>query len=60
MAKYNVTMHRVVEHETIYQVDAYSEDEAEELVLEGYFDSVISDNEEGDMQDPDVISIEEV
>lgn len=60
MAKYNVTLHRVVEHETIYQVEAYSEDEAEELVLEGYYNEVISDNEEGEMEDPSIENIKEV
>lgn len=54
---YEVTLHRVVEHETIYRVKANNEEEAEELTLEGYYDEVISDSEEGEMQDPDVIEI---
>ena len=60
MEKYNVTLHRVVEHETIFQVEANSEDEAEELVLQGVYEDIISDNEEGEMEDPEVTNIEEV
>ena len=60
MAKYNVTMHRVVEHETTFQVEADSEDEAEELITRGFYDDVISDDEEGEMEDPEVTNIEKL
>ena len=38
---YEVTLHRVVEHETIYIVDADSPEEAEEMVLAGDYDEVV-------------------
>ena len=54
---YEVTLHRVVEHETIYRVEAESEEEAENLVLTGYYDEIIEDSEEGEMEDPEVVDI---
>jgi hypothetical protein len=58
MKTYKVTLHRVVEHETIYSVVASDEEEAEALVLSGNYDEIIDDSEEGEMEDPDVIDIE--
>ena len=58
MAKYyEVTLHRVVEHETIYKVEAEDAEEAESLVLSGYYDEIIEDSEQGEMEDPDVVDI---
>ena len=54
---YNVTLHRVVEHETIFRVNADSEEEAEELVLAGIYEEVIEDSEQGEMEDPEVVAI---
>ena len=54
---YEITLHRVVEHETIYRVEAESEEEAENLVLTGYYDEIIEDSEEGEMEDPEVVDI---
>ena len=59
MKTYKVTLHRVVEHETIYSVVASDEEEAEALVLSGNYDEIIDDSEEGEMEDPDVIDIEQ-
>ena len=58
MKTYEVTLLRVVEHETIVRVKASNEDEAEELVLSGNYDEVISDSEIGELEDPDVSNIE--
>lgn len=58
MKTYEVTLHRVVEHETIFRVKANNEDEAEELVLSGDFDEVTADSEIGELEDPDVLNIE--
>ena len=60
MNTYEVTLHRVVEHETVYSVKASNEEEAEELVMFGNYDNVISDSEEGEMEDPEVTNIEQV
>lgn len=59
MKTYKVTLHRVVEHETIYSVVASNEEEAEALVLSGNYDEIIHDVEEGEMEDPDVIDIKQ-
>ena len=59
MKTYKVTLHRVVEHETIYSVVASNEEEAEALVLSGNYDEIIHDIEEGEMEDPDVIDIKQ-
>lgn len=59
MNNYKVTLHRVVEHETIYSVLASNEEEAEALVLSGNYDQIIDDTEEGEMEDCDVINIEQ-
>ena len=60
MAIYHVCVHRVTERETVYSVEADSEDEAERLVTEGYYDNVLSDDEIGEMEDPDIIDIKKV
>ena len=57
---YEVTLHRVVEHETIFRVHAESEEEAEEYVLSGDYDEITQDSEEGEMEDPEVIDITRV
>jgi hypothetical protein len=56
---YEVTLHRVVEHETIYIVDADDPEEAEEMVLSGNYDEVIEDSEQGEMEDPEVVDVVE-
>lgn len=58
MKTYEVTLHRVVEHETIFRVKASNEDEAEELVLSGDFDEITADSEIGELEDPEVLDIE--
>ena len=58
MRTYEVTLHRVVEHETIFRVKASNEEEAEELVLSGNYDEITHDCEEGEYEDPEVLSIE--
>jgi CheY-like chemotaxis protein len=60
MAKYHVCVHRVTERETTYSVEAESEEEAEELVTEGYYDEVLSDDEMGEMEDIDIIYIKRI
>jgi hypothetical protein len=60
MKTYEVTLHRVVEHETIYRVEANSEEEAEDFVLNGDYDEVVQDSEEGEMENPEVTNIEQV
>lgn len=59
MNTYKVTLHRVVEHETIYSVVASNEEEAKALVLSGNYDEIVHDIEEGEMEDPDVIDVEQ-
>jgi hypothetical protein len=56
---YEVTLHRVVEHETIYIVDADDPEEAEEMVLSGNYDEVVEDSEQGEMEDPEVVDVVE-
>jgi len=56
---YEVTLHRVVEHETVYMVDADDPEEAEEMVLSGNYDEVIEDSEQGEMEDPEVVDVVE-
>lgn len=60
MNTYEVTLHRVVEHETIYRVQASNDEEAEELVLNGEYDEIVQDSEEGEMEEPEVHYIEQV
>ena len=60
MKTYEVTLHRVVEHETTYRVEANSEEEAEDFVLNGDYDEVVQDSEQGEMENPDIISVEKV
>ena len=60
MNTYEVTLHRVVEHETIYRVKAGSEEEAEELVISGNYDEITHDFEIDDMEDPDVLDVVKV
>ena len=57
---YEVTLHRVVEHTTTYQVEADNADEASDLVLFGTYDEIVQDSEEGEMEDPEVTSVERV
>jgi hypothetical protein len=57
---YEVTLHRVVEHSTTFRVEADDIDEASDLVLSGTYDEVVQDSEEGEMEDPEVTSIERV
>ena len=54
---YKVTLHRVVEHETIYIVDADDLEDAEEMVLSGNYDEIVEDSEQGEMEDPEVVAI---
>lgn len=56
---YEVTLHRVVEHETVYMVDADDPEEAEDMVLRGDYDDIVEDSEEGEMEDPEVIDVVE-
>ena len=60
MKTYEVTLHRVVEHETTFRVKANDEDQAEEFVLNGEYDEIVQDSEEGEMEDPEVTNIEQV
>ena len=60
MKTYEVTLHRVVEHETTFRVRANDVDEASDLVLSGTYDEVVEDSEEGEMEDPEVTNIEQV
>lgn len=60
MKIYEVTLHRVIEHETIYRVKASNKEEAEELVMSGNYDEITHDCEEGEVEDPDVIDVVEV
>lgn len=60
MAKYHVCVHRVTERETVYSVIADSKEEAEELITEGYYDEVLSDDEMGEMEDPEIIDIRKI
>ena len=60
MKKYNVTLNRVVEHETIYRVLASNEEEAIELAMDGNYDEIIHDAELGEVSDPDVNDVEEL
>ena len=59
MNTYEVTLHRVIEHETIYRVKASNDEEVEELVLTGNYDEIISDSEMGNME-TEVTDIERV
>lgn len=60
MARFHVCVHRVTERETVYSVIADSEEEAEELITEGYYDEVLSDDEMGEMEDPEIIDIKRI
>ena len=60
MKTYEVTLHRVVEHETIFRVEANNVDEASDLVLSGIYDEIVQDSEEGEMEDSEVTNIEQV
>ena len=57
---YEVTLHRVGEHTTTFRVKANSMDEAEDFVLNGDYDEVVQDSEEGEMEEPEVTSIEQI
>ena len=60
MKTYEVTLHRVVEHTTTFRDNANDEDQAEDFVLNGEYDEIVQDSEEGEMEDPEVTSIEQV
>ncbi len=60
MKTYEVTLHRVVEHTTVFRVEADDINEASDLVLSGTYDEVVQDSEEGEMEDPEIIDIVEV
>ena len=60
MKTYEVTLHRVVEHKTTFRVKADSIEEAEDFVLNGEYDEIVDDSEEGEMEDPEVTNIERV
>jgi hypothetical protein len=60
MKTYEVTLHRVVEHITTFRVNANDEDQAEDFVLNGEYDEIVEDSEEGEMEDPEVTNIEQV
>lgn len=60
MKKYNVTLNRIVEHETIYRVLASNEEEAIELAMDGNYDEIVHDAELGEVSDPDVNDVEEL
>ena len=60
MKTYEVTIHRVVEHETVYRVKASNEDEAEKLVMSGYYDEITHDWEEGEIEDPEIVDVVEI
>jgi len=60
MKTYEVTLHRVVEHTTTFRVKANDEDQAEDFVLNGEYDEIVQDSEEGEMEDPEVTNIEQV
>lgn len=54
---YEVSMYRIVGYKTVYKVTADSVDEAKELVMSGNYDEIIADNEEGEIEDPEIIEI---
>ena len=56
---YEVTLHRVVEHETVYMVDADDPEEAEDMVLHGNYDDIVEDSEQGEMEDLEVVDVVE-
>jgi len=60
MKKYNVTLSRIVEHETTYRVLAGNEEEAIDLALDGNYDEIIYDTELGEVSAPDVNDVEEI
>ena len=60
MKTYEVTLHRVVEHETTFRVEANDEDQAENFVLNGEYEEIVQDSELDEMENPEVTSIEQV
>ena len=60
MKTYEVTLHRVVEHETTFRVEANDEDQAEDFVLNGEYEEIVQDSELDEMENPEVTSIEQV
>ena len=60
MKTYEVTLHRVVEHTTTFRVKANSMEEAEDFILNGEYDEIVQDSEEGEMENPEVTNIEQV
>lgn len=57
MNTYEVTLHRIVEHETIFRVEAENEDDAIERTLSGDYIEIVEDYENGDVEDPQVIDV---
>lgn len=57
MKAYDITFHRIVEHETTFRVLASNEEEAIDLILDGNYDSIIGDAELGEIEDPDVTDV---
>ena len=57
MKTYEVTLHRFVEHMTTFKVTTSSKEKAEELVLFGRYDEIISDSEIGETEEPELVEI---
>ena len=60
MKTYEVTLHRVVEHETTFRVKADDEDQAEDFVLNGEYDEIVQDSEIDEIENPEITNIEQV
>ena len=60
MKTYEVTLHRVVEHETTFRVKADDEDQAEDFVLNGEYDEIVQDSEIDEIENPEITNIERV
>ena len=60
MKTYEVTLHRIVEHETVYRVKANSEEEATDFVLGGEYEEVVQDSEEGETENPEIVEVTKV
>lgn len=60
MKTYEVTLHRVVEHETTFRVKANDEDQAEDFVLNGEYDEIVQDSEIDEMGNPEITNVEQV
>ena len=58
--KYLVETHCLEWHNIGYIIEANSEEEAEDFVLNGDYDEIVHDSELCDMENPDIISVERV